>query len=57
MNITFDQYVEIFKENNPQVLKSILEYQNQKAEYNDDMESNSEFTKELNNIKDEQLLQ
>ena len=54
---SFEQYEDIFKENNPQVLKLILEIQNQKAEYNDDMESNSEFTKEINNIKDEQLLQ
>ena len=45
--------MEIFKENNPQVLKSILEYRNQKAKYEDDIESNNDFTEEINDFKDD----
>ena len=52
---SFDQYVEIFKDNNPLVLKSILDYQNQKAENEGDLESKSELLKEIYNIKDDMV--
>ena len=52
---TFDQYVKIFKENNPQVLKSILEYQNEQHKSEGDIESNNDFTQEINDTKDDDV--
>ena len=50
--MTFDQYVKIFKENN---LQSILEYQNRHHKSEDDIESNSDFTKQINDTKDDNV--
>ena len=47
--------MKIFKENNPQVLKSILEYGNEQHELEGDIESNSDFTQEINDTKDDDV--
>ena len=52
---TFDQYVEIFKENNPQILQSILEYRNQHGESKDDMENDSDLTQEMSNTEEDKI--
>ena len=45
----------IFKENNPQVLKSILEYWNEQHKSEGDIESNNDFTQEINDTKDDDV--
>ena len=53
--MTFDQYVEIFKENIPQVLKSIREYCNKCDESKNDMENDSDFTQEMSNTEEDKI--
>ena len=44
---TYDQYVKIFKENNPHILKSIMEHRNEVAAYSDG-EKKEDRTQESN---------
>ena len=46
---TYNQYVEMFKENNPRIIQSIANYWNQhKEEYGEDKAGNRGFTEESN---------
>ena len=45
---TYDQYVEIFKENNPHILKSIMEHRNELAAYSDGEERTQESNEDNN---------
>ena len=50
---TYDQYVEMFKENNPRIIQSINNYQNQKGEEcGEDNEYNRDYTDESNESYD-----
>ena len=53
---TYSQYVEMFKENNPWIIQSIANYQNQnKEEYEEDKQSNKDYTEESNESNDNNL--
>ena len=43
---SYDQYVELFKQNNPRIVRTILDYRKEKEESGEQEEINSEYTSE-----------
>ena len=52
---SFELYVKIFTENNPQVLKSIADYQNQTDESCEIEERNRDYTEEMEENNDDSI--
>ena len=53
--MTFEQYVEIFAENNPRILKSIADYKNNGDESFEIEESNRDYIEEMEENNDDHV--